>query len=245
MHFQRRAAVQTVPIIESQVQRGQPPRHNTMRKTLRRLFGGSRPKSALATSSPRTNQAKPNRASAPPAFGRVHSADDLTTYIVPDPLENTARCQTSIPHIRMTAEEAVIASRVTARTSHFETAEQSLQANFPQARVVDAGQFPGNMDLLDGVPKEDTRFFVAMNPEDSSQYIAVNLVIFSAGVDSALGCTSPGVRPIVVAQDALAHLLRQWQRGGVSDGFLAVVSVGAESSAQIFRAKEGLVDLAA
>lgn len=245
MHFQGRAAVQTVLVIEFRIHRGQPLRHNTMRKTLRKLFGGSRPKSALATSSPRTNQPNPNRASAPPAFGRVHSADDLTTYIVPGPLGNTTRCQTSTPQIQMTPEEAMIASRTTARASHFETAEHSLQANFPQARVVDAGQFPGNMELLDGVPKEDTRFFVAMNPEDSSQYIAVNLVIFSAGLDSPLGRTSPGVRPIVVAQDALAHLLRQWQRGGVSDGFLAVVSMGTESSVQIFRAKEGLVDLAA
>jgi hypothetical protein len=99
------------------------------------------------------------------------------------------------------------------------------------------------MELLDGVHKEDTRFFVAMDLEDSSHYIAVNLVIVSP--QHGLGSSSPDLRPIVVAQDALAHLLRQWQRGGVSDGFLAIVSIGTESSVQVFRAKEGLVDLPA
>lgn len=131
------------------------------------------------------------------------------------------------------------------RTYQFEAAHQSLQANFPQARVVDAGQFPGNMELLDGVRKEDTRFFVAMDLEDSSQYIAVNLVIFSTAANQQHTATCPELQPIVVAQDALAHLLRQWQRGGVSDGFLAIVSMGTESSVQVFRAKEGMVDLAA
>lgn len=131
------------------------------------------------------------------------------------------------------------------RTYQFEAAHQSLLANFPQARVVDAGQFPGNMELLDGVRKEDTRFFVAMDSEDSSQYIAVNLVIFNTAANPQNTTTCPELQPIVIAQDALAHLLRQWQRGGVSDGFLAIVSRGTESSVQVFRAKEGLVDLPA
>lgn len=108
---------------------------------------------------------------------------------------------------------------------------------------MDAGQFPGKMELLDGVRKEDTRFLVAMDPEDSTQYIAVNLVIFNNA--NAQIPKSPGLRPLVVAQDALAHLLRQWQRGGGSDGFLAIVSMSTESSVQVFRAKEGLVDLPA
>lgn len=150
--------------------------------------------------------------------------------------------QNSVQRVRMTAQEDSGTSRVTSPTSQFEAAERSLQANFPQARVVDAGQFPGNMELLDGVRKEETRFLVAMDPEDSSQYIAVNLVIFN---NTRQIPTSPGLRPIVVAQDALAHLLRQWQRNGGSDGFLAIVSMSTESSVQVFRAKEGLVDLPA
>lgn len=175
--------------------------------------------------------------------------DDPATYVVPDPFDNATQYQTPIQNIRVAAPEDMVlsTSRMSSRTYQFEEAERSLQANFPQARVVDAGQFPGNMELLDGVRKEDTRFFVAMSPEDSSQYIAVNLVIFSteSNPQNTLRCHSPGLRPIVVAQDALAHLLRQWQRGGVSDGFLAIVSLGAESSAQVFRAKEGLIDLPA
>ncbi|KAG6354172.1 hypothetical protein INS49_004776 [Diaporthe citri] len=214
-----------------------------MRKTLRRMFG-ARPKSAMATL-PRTKHPNPNRASAPPAFGRVRSVDEPATYIVPGPFDNDMQCQAPLQRVRMTAQENTSQSRMASRTSQFGAAERSLQANFPQTRVVDAGQFPGNMELLDGVRKDDTRFFVAMNPEDSSQYIAVNLVIFRTTETSQLGCTSPGVRPIVVAQDALAHLLRQWQRGGVSDRFLAIVSMGTESSVQVFRAKEGLVDLPA
>ena len=86
---------------------------------------------------------------------------------------------------------------------------------------------------------------VAMDLEDSSQYIAVNLVIFNKTSNSQPIPSSPGVRPIVVAQDALAHLLRQWHRGGGEDGFLAIVSMSTESSVQVFRAKEGLVDLPA
>ena len=171
--------------------------------------------------------------------------DDLATYVVPAPFENVTRCHEPIQHVRIMVQEDISSSRMTSRSYQFEAAERSLQANFPQARVVDAGQFPGNMELLDRVRKEDTRFFVAMNPEDSSQYIAVNLVIFSAGVNPPHNRPSPGLRPIVVAQDALAHLLRQWQRGGVSDGFLAIVTLGTESSAHVFRAKEGLIDLPA
>lgn len=221
------------------------PRHNKMRKTLRRIFG-TRPKSAMETL-PRTKHpdANPNRASAPPAFGRARSVDEPATYVVPGPLDNDIQGQTPTQRVPITTQENTSPSHMASRTSQFEAAERSLQANFPQTRVVDAGQFPGNMELLDGVRKEDTHFFVAMNPEDSSQYIAVNLVIFSTAGGSQLRCPSPGLRPIVVAQDALAHLLRQWQRGGVSDGFLAVVSMGTESSVQVFRAKEGLVDLPA
>lgn len=144
-----------------------------------------------------------------------------------------------------TAQEDPGSFRMASRTYQFEAAHQSLLANFPQARVVDAGQFPGNMELLDGVRKEDTRFFVAMDSEDSSQYIAVNLVIFNTAANPQNKATCPEMQPIVIAQDALAHLLRQWQRGGVSDGFLAIVSRGTESSVQVFRAKEGLVDLPA
>ncbi|KAI7774662.1 hypothetical protein LA080_008010 [Diaporthe eres] len=214
-----------------------------MKKTLKRIFG-TRPKSAMATL-PRTKYPNPNRSSAPPAFGRVRSVDEPATYIIPGPFDNDIQSQAPMQRVRLAAQDNTSASHMMSRTSQFEAAERSLQANFPQTRVVDAGQFPGNMELLDGVRKEDTRFFVAMNPEDSSQYIAVNLVVFNTAVESPLGRTSPCLRPIVVAQDALAHLLRQWQRGGVSDGFLAIVSMGAESSVQVFRAKEGLVDLAA
>ena len=212
-----------------------------MRKTLKRIFG-SRPKSEITTSS-RSNYPNPNRASAPPAFARVHDLDDLNTYVVPDHFEDETRCQTSIQHVGLTAQEDPSAFRTASRTYQFEAAERSLRANFSHTRVVDAGQFPGNMELLDGVRKEDTRFFVAMDLEDSSHYIAVNLVIVNS--QHGLGSSSPDLRPIVVAQDALAHLLRQWQRGGVSDGFLAIVSIGTESSVQVFRAKEGLVDLPA
>lgn len=215
-----------------------------MRKTLKRLFG-SRPRSTGDTISPRTDHLNPNRASAPPAFGRAQSLDDLNTYFVPDAVDNDMSSQNSAQRVRMAAHEDLNTSRLTSRTSHFEAAEQSLQANFPQARVVDAGQFPGKMELLEGVRKEDTRFFVAMDLEDSSQYIAVNLVIFNKTMNSQPIPSSPGVRPIVVAQDALAHLLRQWHRGGGSDGFLAIVSMSTESSVQVFRAKEGLVDLPA
>lgn len=237
--------MQTAPINRPNM-KSQLPHHNKMRKTLRRIFG-SRPKSDIAIFS-RTKHPNPNRASAPPAFARVHSLDELNTYVVPDPVENETRCQASvIQHVGMTGQEDPSAFRTASRTYQFEAAERSLRANFPQTRVVDAGQFPGNMELLDGVRKEDTQFFVAMDLEDSSQYIAVNLVIFSGAVNPqhGLGATCPDLRPIVVAQDALAHLLRQWQRGGVSDGFLAIVSIGTESSVQVFRAKEGLLDLPA
>lgn len=216
--------------------------HHKMKKTLKRIFG-SRPRSTGPTLSPRTQHPNPNRASAPPAVGRARSVDDLNTYFVPDSLDN--EMQTSVQRVQMTARANSSSSLATSRTSQFQAAQQSLQANFPQARVVDAGQFPGKMELLEGVRKEDTRFLVAMNPEDSTQYIAVNLVIFTTTGNPQLVPTSPGLRPIVVAQDALAHLLRQWQCGGVSDGYLAVVSMGTESSVQVFRAKEGLVDLPA
>lgn len=105
--------------------------------------------------------------------------------------------------MRITADEDASTSRTaSSRASYFEAAERSLQASFPQTRVVDAGQFPGKMELLDGVRKEDARFFVAMDPEDSSQYVAVNLVIYAAAGRPQLRCHSPGLRPIVVAQDA-------------------------------------------
>lgn len=237
-----KTAMQTVLIIDPNPRR-QLPRHNKMKKTLKRIFG-ARPKSAMATL-PRTQHPNPNRASAPPAFGRARSVDEPATYIVPGPFDNDIQCQAPMQRLRLPSQENTSTSHTASRTSQFEAAERSLQANFPQTRVVDAGQFPGNMELLDGVRKEDTHFFVAMSPEDSSQYIAVNLVIFSTAGGSQLRCSSPGLRPIVVAQDALAHLLRQWQRGGVSDGFLAIVSMGTESSVQVFRAKEGLVDLPA
>lgn len=230
--------MQTALTFDPNPERGSHRVTTKMRKTLRRLFG-SRPKSTGATISPRTEHSNPNRASAPPAFGRVRSLDELNTYVIPDAFDS----QTTMQRVQMPARQDSSTSCVTSRSSHFEAAEQSLQANFPQARVVDAGQFPGKMELLDGVRKEDTRFLVAMDPEDSTQYIAVNLVIFN-NTNSQIP-KSPGLRPIVVAQDALAHLLRQWQRGGGSDGFLAIVSMSTESSTQVFRAKEGLVDLPA
>ncbi|POS71831.1 hypothetical protein DHEL01_v209777 [Diaporthe helianthi] len=226
--------------------KSQLPHHNKMRKTLRRMFSSSRPKSDMATFS-RTKHPHPhpNRASAPAAFARAHNLDDRNTYLVPDSFFNEPRCQTSMVHIRMAGQDDPNSFRLASRTYQFQAAHQSLQANFPQARVVDAGQFPGNMELLDGIRKEDTHFFVAMDSEDSSQYIAVNLVIFSAAVPPRPTSTCPEMQPLVVAQDALAHLLRQWQRGGVSDGFLAIVSMGTESSVHVFRAKEGFVELAA
>lgn len=222
--------------------KSQPPQQK-MRKTLKKIFG-SRPKSDMATYS-RAKHPNPNRASAPPAFSRAHSAGELNTYVVPDSYFNEPRCQTSTQQIRMPGQDDPHSFRMASRTYQFQAAHQSLQANFPQARVVDAGQFPGKMELLDGVRKEDTHFFVAMDSEDSSQYIAVNLVIYSAAVTPQLTSACPDLQPIVVVQDALAHLLRQWQRGGVSDGFLAMVSMGTESSVHVFRAKEGFVELPA
>lgn len=223
-----------------------PQQNNKMRKTLKRIFG-NRPKSDIETySRTKLEHQNPNRASAPPAVARAHSMRERNTYVVPDSYFDEPRCQTSTPQLRMAGQDNPDAFRMASRTYQFQAAHQSLQANFPQARVVDAGQFPGNMELLDGVRKEDTHFFVAMDSEDSSQYIAVNLVIYSAAVAPRhTTSTCPELQPIVVAQDALAHLLRQWQRGGVSDGFLAIVSMGTESSVHEFRAKEGLVELPA
>ncbi|KAG8156775.1 hypothetical protein KVR01_013380 [Diaporthe batatas] len=227
--------------------KSQPPHQNKMRNTLKKMFG-SRPKSDMPVATySRTKHplANPNRSSAPPAFTRSHSMREANTYVIPDSYFNEPRCQTSTQQLRMPGQDDPDSFRLASRTYQFRAAHQSLMANFPQARVVDAGQFPGNMELLDGVRKEDTHFFVAMDSEDSSQYIAVNLVIFSAAVPPPPASTCPELQPIVVAQDALAHLLRQWQRGGVSDGFLAIVSMGTESSVHVFRAKEGFVELPA
>ncbi|KAL1853607.1 hypothetical protein Daus18300_011730 [Diaporthe australafricana] len=210
-----------------------------MRKTLRKLFG-RRPKSTLASFSPVT-KCHPNRSSAPPALGRGYSVGELTTYVVTDHFD----CQAQ--HHATTqlglAKEDTTSYEVLSRIRQFREAERRLQAKFPQNRIVDAGKFPGNMELLEGVSKEDTRFFVAMDSEDSSQYVAVNLVIFSAANEPACNPGAPQLQPMVIAEDALSHLLRQWQVGGVSDGFLAIVSIGTDISVHVFKTKEGLVSL--
>lgn len=213
---------------------------NKMRKTLRRLFG-RRPKSAVSSLSPVTTNL--NRSSAPPALGRVHSCsvDELTTYVVPEQFDSQAQHHATMQ--LLLTQEDTNSNEVLSRIRQFKEAERRLRANFPQTRIVDAGKFPGNMELLDGVRKEDTRFFVAMDSEDSSHYVAVNLVIFSAAMNSQRSHSALEQWPMVDAEDALAHLLRRWQVGGVSDGFLAFVSIGTDTSVHTFRAKEGLISL--
>lgn len=168
--------------------------------------------------------------------------DERSTFAQPDSSEHEARYHATTQWVLATAQEEFSdPSRISSRINHFKTAERWLQANFSQ-RVVDAGAFPGNMELLDGVRKEDTRLFVVMDPEDSTHYIAVNLVIFYTETNAQLGHRTPE-ESIVVAEDALAHLLRQWQGSGTSDGFLAIVSTSMGTSIHTFKAKEGLVSL--
>ncbi|KAI3393984.1 hypothetical protein diail_3345 [Diaporthe ilicicola] len=206
-----------------------------MRKTLRRIFG-RHSKSTTDALSPGTKCPNPNRASAPPAFGRFYSEDEPTTYDIPGHLSYEDQCQAVMHRVQAQLDTSPFE---VARIHQFKAAERRLQTRFPQTRVVDAGEFPGNIKLLDGVRKEDTRFFVSMDPEDSTQYVAANLVIFSAEMKSQRSMPAS----MVVAEDALAHLLRQWQRDGVSDGFLAIVSIGIDTSVHIFRARGGMVGL--
>jgi hypothetical protein len=132
-----------------------------------------------------------------------------------------------------------------ARPGAFRAAEFWMKENFPDAQVVNAGCFPGDITTLGkDVQQEDTQFLVVMDAENPRKFIAVNLVVFNLAFSlpgrSGSALETPEIK---AAEDGLLEMLKGWHNDGMSDGFLVLVSMGVDLTIYRFSGKDGLVDI--
>lgn len=192
-----------------------------MKKTLRSIFG-RKPKQAPATT---------------PAPGPQQ-------FVAPDPFESEAQFQAVKDHLDNLAATNPERFAMIARPGAFRAAEFWMTENFPDAQVVNAGCFPGDITMLGrDVRQDDTQFFVAIDPENPRKFIAVNLVVFNLAFSlpgrSGSALDTPEMK---AAEEGLLQMLQGWHNDGMSDGFMVLVSMGVDMTIYRFSGKDGLVD---
>lgn len=206
-----------------------------MKKTLRNIFGRK----------PKHQGSDANLLPSPTQANTDTPGSRPQQFVAPDPFESEAQFQAVKEHLDNLAATNPERFAMIARPGAFRAAEFWMTENFPDAQVVNAGCFPGDVSALGkDVKPEDTQFFVAMDPENPRKFIAVNLVVFNLAFSlpgrsgDALG--SPEIK---AAEDALLEMLKGWQHDGMSDGFLVLVSMGVDMTIYRFSGKDGLVDI--
>lgn len=165
-------------------------------------------------------------------------------FVAPDPFESEAQFQAVKDHLNNLAATNPERFAMISRPAAFKAAEFWMTQNFPEAQVVNAGCFPGDMSTLGkDVRPEDTQFFVAMDPANPRKFVAVNLVVFNLAFNlpgrSGEALDTPEMK---AAEEGLLQTLKAWHKDGMSDGFLVLVSMGVDLSIYRFSGKDGLVD---
>lgn len=206
-----------------------------MKKTLRSIFG-RKPKNQTSNEDPQSTQ---TRANATASGSAPHQ------FIAPDPFESEAQFQAVKDHLNNLAATNPERFAMISRPAAFRAAEFWMTQNFPEAQVMNAGCFPGDISTLGkDVRPEDTQFFVALDPENPRKFVAVNLVVFnlSFAMPGASGeaLDTPEMK---AAEEGLLGMLNGWHKDGMSDGFLVLVSMGVDLSIYRFSGKDGLVDI--
>lgn len=206
-----------------------------MKNTLRSIFG-RKPKNQ--TSNAHMQPTQTQAIVTMPAPGPQQ-------FVAPDPFESEAQFQAVKDHLNNLAATNPERFAMISRPAAFRAAEFWMTQNFPEAQVVNAGCFPGDITMLGkDVRPEDTQFFVAMDPGNPRKFVAVNLVVFN------LAFTIPGssgealdTPEMKAAEEGLLDMLKGWHKDGMSDGFLVLVSMGVDLTIYRFSGKDGLVDI--
>lgn len=205
-----------------------------MKKTLRNIFGRK----------PKQQDSGPRLHSNPRQATAAATGSGAQQFVAPDPFESEAQFQAVRDHLSNLAAADPERFAMIARPGAFRAAEFWITENFPNAQVVNAGSFPGDVSALGkDVRPEDTQFFVAMDPENPRKFVAVNLVVFNLAFSlPGRGGQALETAEIKAAEDGLLEMLKGWQNDGMADGFLVIVSMGMDMTIYRFSGKDGLVD---
>lgn len=205
-----------------------------MKNTLRSIFG-RKPKNQALNANRQSAQTRANAAA--PGSGPQQ-------FVAPDPFESEAQFQAVKDHLNNLAATDPERFAMISRPAAYRAAEFWMTQNFPEAQVVNAGCFPGDISLLGkDVRPEDTQFFVAMDPANPRKFIAVNLVVFNLAFTLPGSGDALGTPEMKAAEEGMLEMLRGWHKDGLSDGFLVLVSMGVDLSIYRFSGKDGLVDI--